>query len=103
MQQYADLEDGRAKIADELCPGGTRETLRSLAFDDHSVIDNHVQALPRHELAFVIDRHAHFSVDLVSAQCELVLERPDVRSLAHSSTAVVVEHGEECGNDRPDA
>jgi hypothetical protein len=76
VEQHADLVEGRAKIADELWSGGFREAVGGLAFDDHSVVDHHVDALPRDELALVVDRDHHFSVNFVSAERELVSSAP---------------------------
>lgn len=47
VEQQADLEDGPAEIPDELWPGGWCQSLGSLAFDDHAIVNHHVQPLPR--------------------------------------------------------
>ena len=100
VKQYRDLEARRAEIANSLWLRGCCEALGGLGFDDHSVINEHVQTPPRNELALVVNGDHDFSVDFVSAQRELVLERASVGGPAQSSTAKVVVDGEEGGNDR---
>src|SRR5690242_2448269 len=100
MKQHADLKAARAEIADKLWAGRRWKPLGSFAFDEHSVVDDQVQALARNEPSFVVDRNRHFPVHLVPAKCELVREGARVRSLAHSTTAKVVEDDEECRHDR---
>jgi hypothetical protein len=63
MGQDAHLKCGRAEIADELGTGGRVESRRGLGFDDHTVIDQHIEALARDEPTRVTHGGSHLGAD----------------------------------------
>jgi hypothetical protein len=81
---------------------GRDEFLRRLVFNDHPVIDDHVEPLAGDVSAVIADVHDQLTYDDVPAVAKLVLESTRVNRFAQTKSEVVVD-GEKPTHNRPDS
>src|SRR4051812_9473078 len=75
MKENADVERARPQIADELHPISGAEFLGRLLFDDHTLVDDHIEPLPSHVPPLVSDINNYFATNDMTSITELHLER----------------------------
>ena len=67
VEEHTNLKWRGAKVTDQLWPGGRRELFSRFVLDDHRVIHDHVQPLPRDMSTLVADRNRKLPGDPVPA------------------------------------
>jgi hypothetical protein len=102
MEEDAHFERGRSQVADQLHSISPRQFFRRFVFDDHAVVDDHVEALSGDMPALVMDVDHQLANDDVAPVAELTCERTGINALAQAVPLVVV-YGKEAADDGMDA